>query len=111
MWCWKSVLAIGVLTAAPLFAATPPPASADARPLQPVPKASPEDAYPVRFATKPPARPDIALADGALVLGVVVGNEARAYPLSALWEEGKHTVNDDLGDAPIAVSMCPLAPP
>lgn len=109
MWCWNSVLAIGALTANPLFAATRPSAQADARAIRPVPTASPDDRYPVRFATKPPARPDTALADGALVLGVLVGDEARAYPLSALWEEGKHTVNDDLGDAPIAVSMCPLA--
>ena len=110
MWRWTSVWVIVPLTATALFAATTPPAPrSGAQPPRPVPTVAPDDGYPIRFATKPPARPDTALADGALVLGVVVGEEARAYPLSALWEEGKHTVNDDLGDSPIAVSMCPLA--
>ena len=107
---WKSGLVIGHLTATALFAAaTPPAVQKDGPPMHEVSAAAPEDSYPIRFATQPPARPDSALADTALVLGVVVGDEARAYPLSTLWEEGKHTVNDDLGDSPIAVSMCPLA--
>jgi hypothetical protein len=43
------------------------------------------------------------------VIGVVVGREARAYPLNLLWDEGAHTVNDELGRTPIAVALCPLA--
>ena len=110
MRCWKSGLVIGHLTATALFAATTPPvAQKDGQPMRAVSAGTPEDSYPIRFASQPPARPDTALADTALVLGVVVGDEARAYPLSTLWDEGKHTVNDNLGDSPIAVSMCPLA--
>jgi hypothetical protein len=44
--------------------------------------------------------------DGDRVLGVVVGGEARAYPLAILvWHE---LVNDTLGGEPILVSYCPL---
>jgi hypothetical protein len=44
-----------------------------------------------------------------MVVGVVVGGEARAYPLNLLWSESAHTVNDELGRTPIAVALCPLA--
>jgi len=45
-------------------------------------------------------------ADDAVVLGVVVGGEARAYPVAILdWHE---LVNDTLGGEPILVSYCPL---
>ncbi len=47
--------------------------------------------------------------DTDLVVGVVVGGEARAYPLNLLWDQTAHTVNDELGRAPIAVALCPLA--
>ena len=44
--------------------------------------------------------------DDELVLGVVVGGEARAYPVAILnWHE---LVNDILGGKPILVSFCPL---
>ncbi len=40
------------------------------------------------------------------VVGVTVGGEMRAYPLSILmWHE---IVNDELGGVPIAVTFCPL---
>jgi hypothetical protein len=44
-----------------------------------------------------------------VVVGVVVGGEARAYPVSLLWGESAHTVNDELGRTPVAVALCPLA--
>jgi hypothetical protein len=44
--------------------------------------------------------------DDEPVLGVVVGGEARAYPVAILnWHE---LVNDTLGGEPILVSFCPL---
>ncbi len=44
--------------------------------------------------------------DDAMVLGVRVGGEARAYPVDVLdWHE---LVNDELGGQPILVSWCPL---
>lgn len=65
--------------------------------------------YPVRFATHATPGPGTAPRDTDLVVGVVVGGEARAYPVNLLWGESAHTVNDDLGRAPIAVALCPLA--
>lgn len=41
------------------------------------------------------------------VVGVVVGGEARAYPLPLL--EAHEIVNDELGGVPIAISFSPLA--
>ena len=49
---------------------------------------------------------DTFLAPGALVLGVVEGGEARAYPHNVLWWH--EIINDELGGAPITVSYCPL---
>jgi hypothetical protein len=45
-------------------------------------------------------------SDDERMLGVVVGGEARAYPVAILnWHE---LVNDTLGGRPILVSFCPL---
>jgi hypothetical protein len=64
--------------------------------------------YPVRHAAH--ATPDQGQPrDVDLVVGVVLQGEARAYPLSLLWDQTGHTVNDDLGRTPIAVALCPLA--
>ncbi len=49
---------------------------------------------------------DTFLAPGALVLGVVEGGEARAYPHNVLWWH--EIINDELGGVPITVSYCPL---
>ncbi len=49
---------------------------------------------------------DSFLASGALVLGVIEGGEARAYPHNVLWWH--EIVNDELGGVPITVSYCPL---
>ena len=65
--------------------------------------------YPLRFATHATPAEGAAPRDVDLVVGVVVGGEARAYPVNLLWGESAHTVNDDLGRTPIAVALCPLA--
>jgi hypothetical protein len=40
------------------------------------------------------------------VIGLVIGGEARAYPLRILhWHE---IVNDTMGATPVAVTYCPL---
>jgi hypothetical protein len=64
--------------------------------------------YPIRVAAHAAPAPGEP-QDADLVIGVVVGREARAYPLNLLWDEAAHTVNDELGQAPIAVALCPLA--
>ena len=46
------------------------------------------------------------LADTEPVVGVVIGGEAKAYPLSILiWHE---IANDTVGGVPVAVTFCPL---
>jgi len=65
--------------------------------------------YPVRFATHVAPGEGATPRDVDLVVGVVVGGEARAYPVNLLWGESAHTVNDELGRTPIAVALCPLA--
>ncbi len=46
------------------------------------------------------------LAPDALVLGVAIGGQARAYPHNVLWWH--EIVNDVLAGRPIVVSYCPL---
>jgi hypothetical protein len=55
----------------------------------------------------PHVQPDAApWQEDEMVLGVVAGDAARAYPVAILvWHE---LVNDSLGDRPILVSYCPL---
>ena len=90
-----ALLACGLVAPGPGRAQAPPPAAA-------------ATAYPIRFATHA-VPPKGAPRDVDLVVGVVVGGEARAYPVSLLWGESAHTVNDDLGRTPVAVALCPLA--
>ncbi len=51
----------------------------------------------------------VSLREDELVLGIVSGGEARAYPVRALWGEAGHTVNDEVGGQSLAVAFCPLA--
>jgi len=61
----------------------------------------PRDVIPaIREPRHVPAKDARWLADDARVLGVVVGDEARAYPLFVL--EAHEMVNDVLGGRPIA---------
>jgi hypothetical protein len=46
------------------------------------------------------------ISDTDRVLGVVIGEAARAYPLRILWSH--EIVNDTLGGEPVLVSYCPL---
>jgi len=98
-----AALLIAMAAASPL--ATTGQQKPEASPAAPRPAL---ETYPVRYATHVAAAA-ATLKEGDLVLGVVAQGQARAYPLSALWDEEKHTVNDELGEIPIAVSMCPLA--
>jgi hypothetical protein len=50
-----------------------------------------------------------SLRDDDLVLGVVVGSEARAYPVNLMWDPPNETLNDTLGGVAIAATWCPIA--
>lgn len=46
------------------------------------------------------------VSDSEVVVGLEIGEEARAYPLSILvWHE---IVNDEVGGVPVAITYCPL---
>jgi hypothetical protein len=49
--------------------------------------------------------PDAPLAADAVVVGLTVGDRARAYPLPVLWWH--EAVNDDFG-GPVLVTFCPI---
>ncbi len=59
-----------------------------------------------RPAAVPALAGDRFLARDALVLGVAIGGQARAYPHNVLWWH--EIVNDELGGRAIVVSYCPL---
>jgi hypothetical protein len=59
-----------------------------------------------RPATVSAAGGDQFLTPDALVVGVSLGGQARAYPHNVLWWH--EIVNDELGGWPITVSYCPL---
>ena len=48
------------------------------------------------------------VSDNELVLGVVVGGRARAYPINMLTGPSREIINDTLGDVPIAATWCHL---
>jgi hypothetical protein len=50
---------------------------------------------------------DITLAEDAPVIGVVAGDQARAYSLGAFERIEDHALNDMLGDVAVTVTYCP----
>ncbi len=73
---------------------------ADYNPVQVVPPFRPITEFPVKAVR------DVgdALNPSELVLGVVVGNEARAYPINMLTGPQREILNDTLGGRPIAAT-------
>jgi hypothetical protein len=66
----------------------------------------PRDGIPALDHPASVAAAEAEWGDDELVIGVVAGGEARAYPIAVLnWHE---LVNDTLGGQPILVSFCPL---
>lgn len=105
---WSALACLAVA-----LSSAPPPVSGgprlDAAPAPLATGTAGGDEHAVVFAGAPAAGTAASLPDDDMVIGVVVGSEARAYPVRFLWEESGHTVNDTLGGQPVAVSMCPLA--
>lgn len=64
-----------------------------------------------RGISRPPTRPALLarIADDAEVIGVCVGDQSRAYLLTALGESPeRHVINDLFGDRPVSVTYCGL---
>lgn len=66
----------------------------------------PRDGIPAIDRPRFESASDARLADDDQILGIVVGSEARAYPIAILnWHE---IVNDRIGGQPVVISYCPL---
>ena len=59
---------------------------------------------PPRTVTRTVERAQASLKDAEIVIGVVVGGRARAYPVNLMWSPEREVVNDVLGETPIAAS-------
>lgn len=68
-----------------------------------------EKGFPVRVG--PPVVPaaEAGLRDDEVVIGVVAGGAARAYPVNLMWKPENEVLNDTLGGAAIAATWCPIA--
>jgi hypothetical protein len=68
-----------------------------------------ESGYPIKSGQNAVPAQKAALQDSDLVIGVAIGEEARAYPVNPMWEPVNEVLNDTLGGAPVAVTWCPVA--
>jgi hypothetical protein len=67
------------------------------------------EGFPIRSQVRAVAAAEASLKDGDLVIGVIAGGEARAYPVNLMWEPENEVLNDTLGGLPIAATWCPVA--
>ena len=66
----------------------------------------PKDGIPAIDAPKFTALSNVDIPETEPVIGLLLGGEARAYPLRVLmWHE---IANDEIGGVPVAVTYCPL---
>jgi hypothetical protein len=63
-----------------------------------------EEGYPIRGEVAVFPASDAGIRDDDLVLGVVVGGEARAYPVNLMWKPENEVLNDRLGGAAITAT-------
>ncbi len=67
------------------------------------------EGFPIRASVVAQPGREATLRDDDLVIGVVVGGEARAYPVDLMWEPVNEVLNDTLGGQPITATWCPIA--
>lgn len=63
-----------------------------------------EEGYPIRAEVAVVSAEEVDLRGDDLVLGVVVGGEARAYPVNLMWKPENEVLNDRLGGAAITAT-------
>jgi hypothetical protein len=63
-----------------------------------------DEGYPVRTDPEVVPASESGLRDDEMVLGVVIGGEARAYPVNLMWEPENEVLNDTLGGAAITAT-------
>jgi hypothetical protein len=68
-----------------------------------------ERGYPIKSGLRAMPADKSALEDSDLVIGVAIGDEARAYPVNPMWGPVNEILNDTVGGAPVSVTWCPIA--
>jgi hypothetical protein len=68
-----------------------------------------EGGYPIKTGLRFVEAREATLRDDDLVLGVVLGGEARAYPINLMWRAENEILNDKLGGTAITATWCPIA--
>jgi hypothetical protein len=68
-----------------------------------------EPGFPLKSDVRAVPAAQAPFRDDELVIGVVVGGEARAYPVNLMWEAPNEALNDTLGGRPIVATWCPVA--
>jgi hypothetical protein len=63
-----------------------------------------ERGYPIRTEVAVTSARAADLRDDDLVLGVVIGGQARAYPVNLMWKPENEVLNDRLGGAAITAT-------
>jgi hypothetical protein len=67
------------------------------------------EGFPIRAGGVAQPGREATLRDDDLVIGIVAGGEARAYPVNLMWEPVNEVLNDTLGGRPITATWCPIA--
>ena len=63
-----------------------------------------EEGYPVKSELTVVSAEEADLGDDEMVLGVVAGGEARAYPVNLMWEPENEVLNDTVGGAALTAT-------
>jgi hypothetical protein len=68
-----------------------------------------QEGFPIKAGLRIVPASEVKLTDSELVIGVVVGAEARAYPVNLMWGPESEALNDTLGGVPVVATWCPIA--
>ena len=67
------------------------------------------EGYPIRTGIRIVPPDQARLADADLVIGVVIGGQARAYPVNLMWGPENEALNDELAGVAVTATWCPIA--
>jgi hypothetical protein len=68
-----------------------------------------EPGFPIKGNLRFVPAAEASLRDDEVVIGVVVGGEARAYPVNLMWGPPNEALDDVLGGHAIVATWCPVA--
>jgi hypothetical protein len=67
------------------------------------------EGFPIRSSLPIVPAAGAKLADADLVIGIVIGGQARAYPVNLMWQPQNEALNDRLAGVDLAATWCPIA--